>query len=91
MSSIHTSFFHLVLHLSGENTDTKCQYLDSNSAWQGSSIASLQEFASEAMMSKPEASQGQNGARWLPPYPVMTDREIVPGLNEAATAFDVCG
>lgn len=90
MSSIHTSVFHLVLHCSRENTETKRQYLDSSEGRQGSSIASLHELASEAVMSKPETSQGQNRARWLPPYPAMTDREIVPRLWEAATIFDVC-
>lgn len=85
VSSIHTSVFHLVLHCSRENGDTKCQYLDSSSGeYQGSSIASLYELASEAVMSRPETSWGQNRARWFPPYSVMTDREIVP------TIFDVC-
>lgn len=66
------------------------QYLDSSSRRQGSSIASLYKLASEAVMSKPETSQGQNTAIWLPPCPVMTDREIVLSLWEAATIFNVC-
>lgn len=65
VSSIHTSVFHLVLHCSRENTDTKHQYLDSSSVRQGSSRASLHELAREAVMSKPETSQGQNRTRWL--------------------------
>lgn len=75
------SVFHLVLHCSGENADTKRQYLDSSSGRQGSSVASLHELASEAVMCKPETSQGQNRGRRFLPYPVMTDREIVQSLR----------
>ena len=83
-------FFILSSTVPGETTDTERQYLDSSSGRQGSSMASLHELASEAVMSKPETSQGPNRARWLPPCPVMTDREIVLSLWEAATIFDVC-